>query len=156
MIESNLIASRELCKLIPQGEFENCSFSHVFLWKENPKELYGETIIGYWWLVRTRDGFGIFPKQPKKDDWDFVRKFFPQGHVCREHYPAPMLQEILLEIEKAGGWCPTAYRLNDCWTVDCQDDKEDIMNDVMEQTDPDNPATAALKLWLKLKGIKYE
>jgi hypothetical protein len=28
------------------------------------------------------------------------------------------------------------------------------MNDVVEQTDPDNPAAAALRLFFKLKGIE--
>lgn len=70
-------------------------------------------------------------------------------------FPAPTLQEILMAIDHAGGWCPTAYRLNGYWTVAYQEDKF-WRNDIVEQTDPDNPATAALKLWFKLKGIKYE
>jgi hypothetical protein len=40
--------------------------------------------------------------------------------------------------------------------VDYQEDNVDAMNDIVEQTDPDNPAAAALKLWLELKGIYHE
>lgn len=125
----DLVPPLVLCKKIPAGEFEKSC-------------LYWDRMGVFAFAVFPREcgdcpSFGVSPSN-------------------ENIYPAPTLQEILLEIEKASGWCPTAYRLNGYWTVDCQDDKDDIMNDVMEQTDPDNPATAALKLWLKLKGIKYE
>lgn len=124
----DLVPSVELCKLIPSGEF----VESALMWIE------------------------VEIPQENEKEWRIVNRTRPIEFCHNLKYPAPTLQEILLEIEKAGGWCPTAYRLNVYWTVDCQDDKEDIMNDVMEQTDPDNPATAALHLWLKLKGIKYE
>lgn len=121
-----LVPSLELCRKIPDGEFAHSELQ----WEE-----------GYGTLKNAEYFADVIQRTP----WE------ARGY---KHHPAPTLQEILAEIEKAGGWCPTAYRLNDQWTVDFQDDKVDGMNDIVEQTDPDNPATAALKLWLKLKGIE--
>lgn len=90
----------------------------------------------------------------------FNQYFAVRNDVCADYpgyiYPAPTLQEIMLEIDNAGGWCPTAYRLHDQWKVDYQIDNENGLNGISEHADTDNPATAALKLWLKLKGIEYE
>lgn len=115
----DLVPPLELCKQIPQGEFEDSCFVRI-----------GDTKI----IALRRSAKWSFTEQP--------------------HYPAPTLPEIMVEIDNLGGWCPTAYRLQNQWTVDYQEDKEDGMNDVVEQTDLDNSAAAALKLWLKLKGIE--
>lgn len=124
----DLVPPLELCQKIPAGEFANSA-------------LYWAGMIG----LKITD---VFPKECGNcKNFNIIAE---ECAVC----PAPTLEEIMLEIEKAGGWCPTAYRLNDQWTVDYQEDNEDGMNDVVEQTDPDNPATAALKLWLNLKGIE--
>lgn len=121
----NLVPPLELCKLIPQGEFEDSVFVWVVKGDYQPK-------------------FQIVDKRKYP--------FIPEDGATL--YPAPTLQEIMVEIDNLGGWCPTAYRLQNQWTVDYQEDKEDGMNEVMEQTDPDNPATAALRLFFKLKGIE--
>ena len=117
----DLVTPLELCKLIPDGEFEESFF------------------------VLVRDSFNQY--------------FAVRNDVCADYpgyiYPAPTLQEIMLEIDKAGGWCPTAYRLHDQWKVDYQIDNENGLNDISEHADTNNPATAAIKLWFKLKGIKY-
>lgn len=121
----NLVPPQELCQKIPAGEFAES----VFVWVVN----------------------GDY--QPKFQIVD-KRKypFIPENGATL--YPAPTLQEIIVEIDNLGGWCPTAYRLQNIWTVDYQEDNEDGLNDVIEQRDLDNPAAAALKLWLKLKGIE--
>lgn len=77
------------------------------------------------------------------------REYVPAECVC-DMKPAPTMQEIMLEIAKLGGWCPTAFCLHDIWTTVYQDDKYDVV----EETDRDNPAAAALKLWMKLEGIE--
>ena len=67
------------------------------------------------------------------------------------HYiaPAPTLQEILLAIDEAGGVCPECYYLKNTWKIDCRD-KLFNYEELIEAEDEYNPATAALKLWLKL------
>ena len=122
---TDLVPPLELCQKIPPGEFQDSALAHISREGE-----WGHAIM-------TPVRWKVY----KKCGWF-------------EIYPAPTLQEIMVEIDNLGGWCPTAYRLQNQWTVDYQEDKEDGMNDIVEQTDPDNPATAALKLWLKLKGIE--
>jgi hypothetical protein len=148
----DLVPPVELCKLIPAGEFEDSAF----IWDKT-------TSIGFW-DGEDKDGnhIGGFGKIPHKNYRlrqnysERTRKHIKDQDIELDVFPAPTLQEILLEIEKAGGWCPTAFRLHDQWTVDYQLDKVDGMNEVEEQSAPDNPATAALELWLKLKGVENE
>lgn len=59
--------------------------------------------------------------------------------------PAPTLQEIMEEISFFDDLRVATFRYMYHWTVE----HEDIFRD-----DPKNPATAALKLWLKLKGVE--
>ena len=128
----NLVPPVELCKKIPAGEFADSALS----WLDISKEL---AMFG----IADENTFCVRER-------DILEKFAYSHERC----PAPTLAEIIVEIDNLGGWCPTAYRLQNCWTVDYQEDNEDGMNDVVEQRDLDNPATAALKLWLKLKGIE--
>ena len=70
-----------------------------------------------------------------------------------ELYPAPTLQEILEELHKLQEdvflkWSETAYNE---WLVDAY--THNVNN---HQAHDKNPATAALKVWLELKGIKNE
>lgn len=63
--------------------------------------------------------------------------------------PAPTLEEILQELVNL-----SAYRLNVCkswgeWHIDCYDNERLIEKDSVK-----NITTAALKLWLKMKGIE--
>lgn len=135
-----LVPPVELCKLIPAGEFEDAAFAwHL------------TDMVGF--VCRTSGC-----KQVSGKEWQIVQSNASRIIRARKRgeliFPAPTLQEVMVEIDDLGGWCPTAYRLQNQWTVDYQEDKEDGMNDVVEQADTDNPATAALKLWLKLKGIE--
>lgn len=67
--------------------------------------------------------------------------------------PAPTLQEILLAIDEAGGYCPSCRYQANTWQVDYEDDPisdESMLPVLVDESDPYNPATAALKLWFEL------
>lgn len=123
-----LVPKIELCKLIPDGEFADSAL----VWRIVRGKYSGERVLD-----------DVFPRECGRCGT------MDSGSILA---PAPTLLEIMVEIDNLGGWCPTAYRLQNSWTVDYQEDNEDGMKDVVEQSDLDNPATAALKLWLELKG----
>ena len=138
-----LVPDLELCKLMPQGEFEDSA------------------------LVR-HDGYNPLTKH----HYTGVSERPPMTPNYYAEYPAPTLWEIMEELNRLPGvLTPTAFIQQDTWTVDCAVDAsgnlvgmitedfmhdEDIKNlDVKEAKDK-NPATAALKLWLEVKGIEDE
>jgi hypothetical protein len=128
----NLVPDLELCKLIPQGEFEDS----VALWV-------------------------YFPKSDKKfhlylrEDIDWSKS---------ENYPAPTTDEILDKCKDIPGVLNPTLWWQGIWKVDCAIDKSGkLSEEFFDDADLDNlelayaedksAATAALKLWLKLKGI---
>ena len=107
-----LVPPLELCKLIPQGEFEDSVALWVFFPKSDKK-------------------FHLYLREDI--NWDKAEK-----------YPAPTLEEIMAELPSC-----VCYRMNKEWSVG-------LVNDSAENAIKDSSgATAALKLWLKLKGIEY-
>ena len=71
-------------------------------------------------------------------------------------FPAPTLQEIMLAIDVAGGYCPSCRYQANTWQLDYEDDPisdASLLPVLVDESDPDKPANAALKLWL---GIKVE
>lgn len=139
----NLVPKYELCKLIPIGEFRNSSFSWCMTWNEHPKELFGDTIVAFRSVVRTKDGFCVMKEKPDAEFIEWKNEVFPYSHICSEYFPAPTLEEIMAALPAC-----QCYRLGNEWTVALANDS--IKNAVKSE----NPTTAALKLWLKLKGIE--
>ena len=127
----DIVPPLELCKQIPGGEFADCAL---------------------WFVCQSDDDGGeridIIPRE--------ILEWLEYNMGGKPHtlYPAPTLQEILFEIKNLGGRCPSASLLQNRWAVDCLDEKKYWMDNVVEQDDPDNPAKAALELWLNLKGIE--
>ena len=68
--------------------------------------------------------------------------------------PAPTLAEIMVALDAAGWYCPTAYYQVNTWKVDCESDPVDeefnSLPTILDAEDKDNAATAALKLWLEV------
>lgn len=124
----NLVPPLELCKLIPQGEFEDSALVWVVNGDYQPK-------------------FQIVDKRKYP--------FIPEDGATL--YPAPTLQEILVALPPYGkneqilaccvpDWADFDARVfGENWRVGYTGDCS--INDK-------NPATAALKLYLKLKGIE--
>jgi hypothetical protein len=107
-----LVPPLELCKLIPEGEFEDSAL----MWIEVE-----------------------IPQEDKKE-WRVANATKPILACHNPKHPAPTLQEILEDLPQG---------------VELSRDSEwfcslDMTNEYYEKT----PATAALKVWLKLKGIE--
>lgn len=123
----NLVPPLELCKLIPAGEFADSCFVRA------------KTFEG--WVILLRDCVE-------------KNKAYMTGFAI---HPAPTLQEILAALPPYGkneqilaccvpDWADFDARVfGESWRVGYTGDCS--INDK-------NPATAALKLWLKLKGIE--
>lgn len=121
----NLVPPLELCKQIPAGAFADSAL----VWEKN---------IGL-------DGTVYEPRIN-------TRKASLVQNII---YPAPTLAEIMLALDKAGYWCPTCYYQAGTWHMDCEDDDPAVPAPaIMDAEDRDNPATAALKLWLELEARK--
>lgn len=88
--------------------------------------------------------------QENKKEWRIVNRTMPIEFCHNLKYPAPTLQEIMARLNqdyiKAGAFIRSYWG---CYIIDNYGDE-------IAKTDDNNPATAALKLWLKLKGIEYE
>ena len=136
----DLVPPLELCKLIPDGEFHNSAFQ----WQE-----------GYGTLKNAEYYAGVIERTPLE----------ARGY---KHQPAPFTDEILDACKDIPGVLnPTLWYQAGAWIADCAYDRTEKLSEEFF-TDEDfskldiitgkgeTPATAALKLWLKLKGIKYE
>lgn len=126
----DLVPPLELCKMIPDGEFEDSA-------------LMCEATLGM--ASRRVLDIRIIPRQKITNNPYVDRKLGREYYI----YPAPTLEEILQELVNL-----SAYRINVCkswgeWHIDCCDNERLIEKDSVK-----NITTAALKLWLKLKGIE--
>lgn len=119
-----LVPSLELCKKIPAGEFEDS----VLCWVDEGHS-----------CVLPDD---VIP--PKQHPFVELRRYTIQG----DEIPAPTVAEILKVL-----WDdyqrPTVYFWN-IWYATVFDD----FGDEITAVDNENAANAALKLWLRLKGVK--
>lgn len=115
----------ELCKQIPDGAFADSHFTWCLV---SPAFLEGagySTVRNNRWLIL---------------DTPFRKRKLPG---ILHQLPAPTLAEILEALGAA-----TCYHLGETWTVSLCNDSLD--NGVKDAT----PATAALRLWLKVEGIE--
>lgn len=146
----DLVPPLELCQKIPDGEFSCCFAYWAEEWNINGNTLDGEefeTIISVVSDV-------TFIKTEQKPTQEIMEKFKSnRTRFVKNFYPAPTLQEIMenlpkddaynnlllghsAKIEKLTGW--HIYYIGDR-KRHCYDK---------------NAVTAALKLWLKQKGIE--
>ena len=122
----DLISPLELCKLIPKGEFEDSAF----LWEAAVDMNTGETVNTHTVPRPLRIGCNPFVYH------EIAKEF----HL----YPAPTLEEIIEKLPLDTIFGKEQY--GDIW----------LAHDHRYYFQEQNGATAALKLWLKLKGIDYE
>lgn len=126
---TELVPPLELCKLIPAGKFAETAL----VWIDH-RDVYPEENANPSVVVR-------------KIAWAATSK---KG-VC----PAPTLQEIM---ENMTTLCVTPeifHAHKNYWTAQGEVLNHDGMYKFHHGCSS-NPATAALRLWLKLKGIEYE
>jgi hypothetical protein len=138
----DLVPPIDICKLIPAGEFADS----VFIW-------------GY-----SCDKRNTEPFIDERDCVEYCRKNIVNAPPA---YPAPTTDEILSECKNIHRVLNPTLWWQGTWKADCAINKSDkLIDECLEDADfndlaivevqGDKPATAALKLWLKLKGIKHE
>ncbi len=84
---------------------------------------------------------GVYPEYSYGDPVVVVRETSWAATAKKGVYPAPTLQEILKELDEFEVWGNNIS------------DEHTVVSEFVQYED-ENTATAALKLWLKLKGIE--
>lgn len=141
MILEELVPPLELCKLIPVGEFEDSAF------------IWDKTISIGFWDGEDKDGnhIGGFGKIPhmkyrlRQNYSERARKHIKNQDIELDVFPAPTLEEIMA-VMPAETICGKDHHDDwfvSNWQIACIDD-----------TECKGATTAALKLWLKMKGIE--
>ena len=133
----SLVPPLELCKLIPAGEFEDSFAKWVVKWSN--AEINGEMINSITGVI-PNGAIIKLPQHPTDEQMDLLAKRFPGAIVCKEYYPAPTLEEIMAAMP----YC-RVYKKTANFYVAVKE---------QERVPSFSGATAALKLWLKLKGIE--
>lgn len=130
-----IVPSLELCKLIPEGEFEDSALAWLY-----------DDINGF--LCRSSGC-----EQIHKKEYQIVNNY--PGKIARrrklgyEIYPAPTLAEIRRELRNL-----SIFIIDGTITVSCKINPEDT---IYETARGNNDVTAAaLRIWLKLKGIEVK
>lgn len=135
----NLVPPLKLCEFIPQGEFKKSTFA----WCKMTAPVNKKAFVCY----------NVHMDKKSNMEW---------------HINAPTTDEILVACKDiAGVLNPTIYYQNDIWIADCAVNRSGKLGEEFLEDDDfknldivsgksDCPVVAALKLWLKLKGIKYE
>lgn len=113
----SIVASLELCKLIPEGEFEDSAL----VWRER---------IGY-----ISSSVGL--KFRASEDIGYKSE-----SVKVNYFPAPTTGEIMMKLNSPSLWHGSTGR----WYCMC---KEQVMVEAGE-----NASESALRMWLRVKGIK--
>ena len=139
---TDLVPPLEMCKLIPQEEFAGAYAMWVNAWAKKDLEINGEKVVMFRTVI-PKQRVIVLPEPPTDKQREFLKTRFSDAILCKEFYPAPTLQEIMAELPASN-----IYRIKQTWTANFINDSVD--NGIKSK----NPATAALKLWLKLKGIE--
>ena len=135
---SKIVASLELCKQIPAGEFTDTALVWVY-----------DDVVGF--LCRT-SGCEQIHKKEWQLEHNHPRKIAIRRKCGQEIYPAPTLAEILKSLPKYDKHenklriCP--FGLNDDLGIGYT-----YQNVYCDEKKPEN---AALRLWLRMKGIEVE
>ncbi len=137
-----IVASLDLCKLIPAGKFEDSAL----VW-------HYTDVVGF--LCRTSGCEQIHEKQ-----WQIVDNHPRKIAIRRKHgdeiYPALTLAEIFRVLPETIDTPEDEFFVLSLMPV--VDDEEDMFWIGYNNTNEEdaNPATAALRLWLKLKEIEVK
>ena len=133
-----IVASLELCKLIPAGEFEDSALVWVY-----------DDVVGF--LCRT-SGCEQIHKKEWQLEHNHPRKIAIRRKCGQEIYPAPTLEEIITSL-LTYGWLVK---------IDCRFGLETFVelysrtsNKHYTEYDP-SACAAALRLWFKVKGIEVK
>ena len=127
----SLVPPLELCKLIQAGSFDDAAFAWIHA-----------DVVGF--VCRTSGCEEVAGKE-----WQLIRSNASRVIRARkrgeEIYPAPTLEEIMAAMP----YCQIYRRKNGSF-VGCYDTRWD------QKVSGKTGSMAALKMWLKLKGVKNE
>ena len=130
-----IVAGLELCKQIPAGEFEDTALVWVY-----------DDVVGF--LCRT-SGCEQIHKKEWQLEHNHPRKIAIRRKCGQEIYPAPTLAEIWRELRNL-----SVNVMDGAITVSCRIDPDETL---YETARDDNEVTdAALRLWLRVKGIEVK
>ena len=135
----NIVPPVELCKQIPEGEFEDSALVWVY-----------DDVVGF--LCRTSGC-----EQIHKREWQLVhnhpRKIAIRRKSGHEIYPAPTVEEIIIDIGKTHKHPVLTYCHNH-WESTCYTGytNAELFWIKFEPT----ASEAALRLWFKVKGIEVK
>lgn len=122
----SLVPPVELCKLIPAGEFEDAALAWIHA-----------DVVGF--VCRTSGCEEVAGKE-----WQLIRSNASRIIRARkrgeEIYPAPMLEEIMSAMQ----FCRVYKKTANFYVAVKENERVPSLSG----------ATAALKLWLKLKGVE--
>ena len=132
-----IVASLELCKKIPEGEFEDSALVWVY-----------EDVVEF--LCRTSGCEQIHKKEWQRLEYNHPRKIAIRRKCGKEIYPAPTLEETITSL-LTYGWLVK---------IDCRiqlDTLIEFYSEKQSKTEFGNTASeTALRLWFKVKGIEVE
>lgn len=159
----DLVPPLEMCKLIPEGEFAGSPFVWVEEWAYD--EINGEKVECFIYLELS-SGYMVVNPKPTKEVAEEIFNTTGKRPV-RAITPAPTTDEILDKCKDIPGVLNPTLWWQGIWKTDCAIDKSAKLNEeFLEDADIDSlelaqaedkqQSTAALKLWLKLKGIDHE
>lgn len=114
-----IVASLELCKQIPAGEFNDTAL----VWRER----IGNFSRDVWVKIRAPEDISYKVESAEVN-----------------YYPAPTAEEIMEKLDEPLLWC----RDDGIWRCSC--------NSIILFEKGKNASTAALRLWLKVKGIEIK
>jgi hypothetical protein len=159
----DLVPPIELCRKIPAGEFAGSPFVWVEEWAYD--EINGEKVECFIYLELS-SGYMVVNPKPTKEVAEEIFNTTGKRPV-RAITPAPTTDEILDKCKDIPGVLNPTLWWQGIWKTDCAIDKSGkLSEEFFEDADLENlelavaedksAATAALKLWLKLKGIDHE
>lgn len=121
----DIVPPLELCKLIPDGEFEDSALVW-FMWEQADGKLTGNVV----------------PREMKDQ---FASVLPALLAVLKRDVPSPTLAEIMDAIPVCN------MQHEEDWLIGARENGHTYSG-----KDDTNPANAALRLWLKLKGIEVK
>lgn len=131
----SIVPPLELCKLIPEGEFEDSALVWVY-----------DDVVGF--LCRT-SGCEQIHKKEWRLEHNHPRKIAIRRKCGHEIYPAPTLEEIRRKLRNL-----SIVPGGDVIHVSCKIDPENWGSAIA--VNENDVTAAALRLWFKVKGIEVE
>ena len=134
-----IVASLELCKLIPAGEFNDTALVWVY-----------DDVVGF--LCRT-SGCEQIHKKEWQLEHNHPRKIAIRRKSGHEIYPAPTLEETMTSLLNCAGWL---LKIDSRFGLDTFVELYSRTSNKHYTEYDQSACAAALRLWFKVKGIEVK